>query len=244
MIASILTGRKGSQGFPEKHFCEIEGKALAYYPLIAAQECKDIDKKYISTDDDRLIKMAEDVGTEIIKRPDYLCGNTSLSEDVFIHAYEIIKENNPGEDIDILVLLMCNAPMVTSDIISQGIKVLQDNPGYDSAVTVSKYNMWSPIRARKIEEDGLLYPFIPFDIMDNLNVSSTSSRNSQGDVWFADMGVSIVRERCIKDIWNGILPQKWMGKKIFPLKQEAGLDVDYKWQISQVKEWLKLYGKK
>ena len=36
-----------------------------------------------------------------------------------------------------------------------------------------------------------------------------------------------------------LLPQKWMGRKIFPLKQEAGLDVDYLWQIPQVEYWLK-----
>jgi hypothetical protein len=33
-----------------------------------------------------------------------------------------------------------------------------------------------------------------------------------------------------------------MGRKIFPLIQEAGLDVDYQWQIGQVEYWLKENG--
>ena len=136
---------------------------------------------------------------------------------------------------------MCNAPMITSKIVSEGINILKNNIKYDSVVTVSRYNMWSPLRARKIGKDGLLYPFVQFtDIGDVVNFSC--DRDSQGDVWFADMGVSIVRSRCIENIKDGMLPQRWMGKKIFPIKQDGGLDVDYELQIPYVESWLKRYG--
>jgi len=52
------------------------------------------------------------------------------------------------------------------------------------------------------------------------------------------MGVSVIRSRCLDDIENGVLPQKWMGNKIYPIKQELGLDVDYEWQIPQVEKWI------
>ena len=67
-------------------------------------------------------------------------------------------------------------------------------------------------------------------------------RDSQGDVWFADMGVSIVRPRCLDNINEGLLPQKWMGRKIYPLRQWGGLDVDYEWQIPLVEFWLRAQG--
>lgn len=240
MIVSLLTGRKGSKGFPNKHFCEIFGKKLAYYPMDASIKCKDIEKRYISTDDDRLIKMAEKINIEGIKRPSYLCGDSALSVDVFKHGYEVIKERNPGEHIDMIVLMMCNAPMITSDTISRGIDILNNNVNYDSAVTVSKYNMWSPIRARKIGEDGLLKPFIKHEYLGDI-INFSCDRDSQGDVWFADMGASIVRDRCINNIEAGLLPQSWMGQKIFPLKQEGGLDVDYEMQMPYVEAWIKKY---
>ena len=66
----------------------------------------------------------------------------------------------------------------------------------------------------------------------------TDDRDSQGDVYFADMGVSVVRPRCLKHIADGLLPQKWMGQKIYPLIQEAGCDVDYEFQIAQTEYWL------
>ncbi len=241
MIVSLLTGRKNSKGFPNKHFCKIGDNVLSYYPIKASVECLDIDKRYISTDDDALMFLAEKHNIEVIKRPSSLASDAALSEDVFVHAYDMMKKLNKAEIIDIVVILMCNAAAITSQMISRGIDVLKNNPDIDSAVTVSKYNMWSPIRARKIGEDGLLHPFIPFDKFDNTK-EFNCDRDSQGDTWFADMGVSIVRSRCIKNIENGLLPQKWMGHKIYPLEQEMGLDIDYAWQVHQMKEWIKLYG--
>lgn len=243
MIIALLMGRKESKGFPRKNLHLVLGKPLAYYPMKVAKECPDIDKIYLSTDDEKLMKLATDNGIEIIKRPPELCTDESLGEHVYVHAYNIAKEKNKDAEIELIVLLMCNSPTITSQIISEGIKVLREHPEYDSAVTVSKYNMWSPLRARKIGEDGLLHPFVPFETFGDPKTLNCD-RDSQGDVWFADMGASIVRPHCLEHLEDGLLPQKWMGQKIYPLKQWAGLDVDYEWQIPQVEYWLRMYENK
>ena len=67
-------------------------------------------------------------------------------------------------------------------------------------------------------------------------------RDSQGDVYFADMSTSIVRPHCLEDLHWGLLPQRWMGRKILPVKQWGGLDVDYPWQVPQVEYWLREHG--
>ncbi|MEK7375782.1 MAG: cytidylyltransferase, partial [Candidatus Margulisiibacteriota bacterium] len=142
--------------------------------------------------------------------------------------------------IEFMVLLFCNAPTILPGQIDKGIEVLRKHPEYDSAVTASCYNMWSPLRARKIGKDGLLHPFVPFETFGDPKTLNCS-RDSQGDSWFADMGVSIVRPKNLENIEEGLLPQKWMGKKIFPIKQEAGCDVDYEFQMPQVEYWIKKY---
>ncbi len=68
------------------------------------------------------------------------------------------------------------------------------------------------------------------------------NRNSQCDVWFADTGVSIIRPGCLERMEDGLLPQKWMGQRIYPMKQRGGQDVDYEWQIPIVEYWLKAHG--
>lgn len=241
MIVALLLGRKGSQGFPGKNTYRILGNPLAYYPMKVAKETKSIEKVYLSTDDEELMKIAKDQGVEIIKRPDYLCTSEALGEDAYVHGYEEIKRRNPEREISQIVLLFCNAATIISETIEKGIEVLKAQKEIDSVVTVSKYNMWSPLRARKRDSNGLLVPFVPFETFGDPKTLNCD-RDSQGDVLFADMSVSIVKPKCLENLDSGMLPQKWMGQNIYPIEQEAGCDIDYEWQVPIVEWWLKKYG--
>jgi hypothetical protein len=238
VIVALLLGRKESKGFPGKNTFVICGHPMAYYPMIAAKECPDVSDVYISTDDKTLMSLAKENGVKVIARPPELCTDSALGEDAYVHGYNVIKELNPESEIEIVILLFCNAVAILPETISEGIRILRVNHEYDSAVTVSRYNMWSPLRARRIDENGLLQPFVPFEVFGDPKTLNCD-RDSQGDAWFADMGVSIVKSRCLENIDKGLLPQKWMGQKIYPLKQWGGLDVDYEWQVPQVEFWLK-----
>ena len=244
MIAAILLGRKGSIGFPKKNLYPVLGRPLCVYPLLAAKHARSVDKVFVSTDDEKIMEIAEDHGADIIVRPPELVTDEALGEDAYAHGYEEIKKKlktessmGEGEMPELLVLLFCNAATILSDTIDEGIEVLRGNPEYDSAVTVSCYNMWSPLRARKIGDDGLLHPFVPFETFGDPKTLNCD-RDSQGDVWFADMGLSVVRPRCLENLEDGLLPQKWMGQKIYPLKQTGGCDIDYGWQFPGVEHWL------
>ena len=136
---------------------------------------------------------------------------------------------------------MANSPTVNVKQIEEGVKALQEHPEIDSAVTVSCYNMWSPLRARKINDRGLLDPFVPFETFGDPKTLNCD-RDSQGDVWFADMGVSVIRARNLDDLDGGLLPQKWMGQNIYPIKNIGGLDIDYEWQMPQAVNWLERNG--
>jgi hypothetical protein len=207
----------------------------------AAIDSEFVDEVFISTDDEKLKELARENGVDVIVRPPELCTNEALGEDAYVHGYFEIKNRDKEKDVELMVLLFCNAPTVSAKIIGEGIKVLREHPEYDSAVSVSCYNMWSPLRARKITEDGLLHPFVPFETFGDPKTLNCD-RDSQGDTWFADVSVSIVRPRCLENIEDGLLPQKWMGQRIYPLKQWGGCDVDYEWQIPQVEYWLRKHG--
>lgn len=239
MIVSLLLGREGSLAFPGKNTYPVLGRPLMEYPLLAARHAKFVDEIYVSTDSPKIKEIGLKNGAKIIDRPAELCTPQALGEDAFVHGYRWLK--NEGKDIELMVLLFCNAVTVLSDTIDEGIRELRENPDFDSAVTVSRYNMWSPLRARKIGEDGLLHPFVPFETFGDPKTLNCD-RDSQGDVWFADMGVSIVRPYCLEHLEDGLLPQKWMGQKIYPLKQWGGLDVDYEWQVPSIEYWLKKHG--
>jgi len=240
MIPALLIGREGSLGFPGKNVHPVLGRPLVAYPLMAARGAELVDRVYVSTDSPRIREIAEGLGATVLHRPPELCTAAALGEDVFVHGYRAIRDT-AGREIELLVLLFANAPTVLPETIDEGIRVLRGDPGLDSAVTVSRYNMWSPLRARKIGGDGLLHPFVPFETFGDPRTLNCD-RDSQGDVWFADMSLSIVRPRCLEHLEEGLLPQKWMGQRIVPLRQWGGLDIDYEWQLPQAEYWLRKHG--
>jgi len=240
MIAALLLGREGSSGFPGKNTYPILGRPMMVYPILAAKHAKYIDEVFVSTDSDRIKKIAADLGASIINRPPELATKEALGEDAYAHGYRHIRET-AKRPVELMVLLFCNAPTILPSTLDEGISALRADPSLDSAVTVSVYNMWSPLRARKLDAAGLLVPFVPFETFGD-PATLNCDRDSQGDVYFADMSTSIVRPHCLENLRSGMLPQRWMGNRIFPLKQWGGCDVDYEWQVPQVEFWLRKHG--
>jgi len=238
MIMALLIGREGSVGFPKKNIYPILKRPLMSYPLLAAVNAKFVDEVYVSTDSKKIEEIAKKFGVNVIKRPPELATSEALVEDVFVHGYRHVKDKITKE-IELVVILMCNAIMVLPETIDKGIEILRMRQDADSAVTVSCYNMWSPIRARRIDEDGFLHPFVPFD---KFNFKVDSNRQKQEAVYFHDCGVSVVRPRCLENIEEGLLPQKWMGRKIYPLIQSGGLDIDLSYEVPIAENWLKEKG--
>ncbi len=243
MIVALLLGREGSVGFPGKNTFLLLGRPLMHYPMLAAINSRNIDEVYFSTDSELYKQIGREQGIEIIDRPLELATKEALGEDAFVHGYRVIRDkcSEAGKEIELIVLLFCNAATILPETIDKGIEALKANPDYDSAVTVSCYNMWSPLRARKIGDDGLLHPFVPFETFGDPKTLNCD-RDSQGDVWFADMSVSIVRPHCLENMEDGLLPQKWMGQKIHPIEQWGGCDIDFEWQVPGVEHWLRRHG--
>jgi len=237
-VCAVMIGRKGSTGLPGKNTRLLNGKPMCWWPMNAAKASNQVSRLIACTDDPEIEKVASDFQAEILERPDYLNTATALGEDVFEYAYQELKRGYPQPEKTIFVLLMANAPTVSTALIDQGIARLKEDTSADSAVTVSRYNMWSPTRARRVSSDGTLIPFAPRILVD-ADLLANCDRDSQGDVWFADMGVSVVRGRALANIQSGQPPQRWMGMKILPIFNDAGLDVDYEFQLPQAAWWLK-----
>lgn len=245
MICALMIGRKGSKGLPGKNTKKIFGKSLCEYPIIAAKKTNLIERIFVSTDCSNIKKVTKKYKVNFLKRPKKFSTNKALGDDVFVDGYQQIKKilKKENKKIELLVLLFANVATINSKLIIKGIKILKKNKYFDSAVSTSVYNMWSPLRARKLSKTkGNLVPFVPFEVFGNPKTLNCD-RDSQGNVYYADMSVNIVRPNCLENIKNGLLPQKWMGKKIAPIFSEAGFDLDYEWQLPSLKYWIKKYGK-
>lgn len=243
VVCALMIGRKGSIGFPGKNVYPVLGRPLAVYPLQAAKKSLNVGRIFVSTDCPEIMEIAKKNGAELIERPPYLATKEALGEDVFEHGYREIKRilDTEGLEIELMVLLFANAATITGELIDQGIDTLRRDKDSDSAVSTSVYNMWSPLRARKLGSDGCLRPFVPFETFGDPRTLNCD-RDSQGDVHFADMSVSVVRPNCLENLQDGLLPQKWMGQRIAAIPSWGGCDVDYEWQIPMVEFWLRKHG--
>ena len=240
IVVAILLGRKGSKGLPEKNLIKIMGRPALHYPILAAKNSKYVRKAYVSSDDKRIFEQAAKNGFETIERPESLCTDEALFEDALVHAYFEVKKRLDGTP-KYVVVLMCNAVTVDACLIDQAIDQLEIDPKADSAVTVTMFNMYSPLRARKLNENNYLEPFVPFESFGD-PTTMTCDRNSQGDCYFADMGHSVIRAHCLDNIREGLLPQRWMGRKILPVYNVMGCDIDEPWQLDMAFRWLKRRG--
>jgi CMP-N-acetylneuraminic acid synthetase len=243
IVCALMIGRKGSVGFPGKNIYPVLGRPLAAYPLLAAKDSNYIEQIFVSTDSPELMTIAKQHGAKLIDRPPALASKEALGEDAFVHGYNEIKRRlkKEGLDIELIVLLFANGATLNKDLIDQGIDILRDDENFDSAVTTSIYNMWSPLRAHELDADGCLHPMVPFESFGDPRTLNCD-RDSQGDVHFADMAVSVVRPKCLENLSEGLLPQKWMGQRIASIPNWGGCDVDYEWQIPMVEFWLRKHG--
>ena len=69
MNIALLTGRGGSVSLPNKNVVKILNRPIMSYPALMAKEAKTIDDVYISTDGEKLIEVAKEIGIKVIKDP-------------------------------------------------------------------------------------------------------------------------------------------------------------------------------
>lgn len=238
MNIALVIGKHNSSAVPGKNYRELLGRPMVEYPLMAAYFCKSIDQIFVSTDSPVIKEIALNYDARIIDRPADLSQADSPTELVFQHAYEEIKK--VCDHIKFMSLMFANSPDVLPSMLEDAFVRLEKDHSLDSLVSVSKYNMFTPLRARCLLADGTTEPLLD---LDSFGVTNTFDRDALGDVYFCDFGVQVVRpERCLADAVGGSLPFRWLGSKQGAMTKEFGFDIDYEWQIPVLEHWLRENG--
>jgi len=230
MVVAIIQGKKVSTGVKGKNLREIFGIPCVEYCFMAAEKAKLVDRVFASTNCPHIKEIAVRRNNEVIERPSKLCQPDSLTEDSMTYCLKELDER--GYNPEIIVLMFANAPAINIKLLDEGIQFLKDNPEWDSAMSVGKYDMFSPARA-KVVVDGAVQSFV-----DLKNIpTATSLRNSQGSCYFFDSTIQVLRRRCIENIDNGPQPWKWVGHKVKALVNDISTcDIDEEWQWPIIEE--------
>ena len=135
-ILCTICARGGSKGIPGKNKAIVAGKPLIAYTLEVAKECDYFDDIIVSTDDEKIMKIASDYGIPApFKRPEHLSKDGTSKIDVIMHAVEW-AENNWHKKYDIIVDLSVVSPLRTVEDIKNSIELLV-NEKADNVFSVS-----------------------------------------------------------------------------------------------------------
>ena len=142
------------------------------------------------------------------------------------------------KEISTISLLFCNNPAINVNLLNEAIDFVSQTKEFDSCFSVAKYDMFTPARARRIDESGEIKPFVDLKYIDNV----TSIRDSSGAAFFCDLSIQVMKPICFEKMNEGQLPFQWQGKKSKAIITDFGFDIDSEWQFEVIKYWLKSKG--
>jgi len=137
MILGVIPARGGSKGIPRKNLRPVCGRPLIAWTIDAARKSKLLDRFVVSTEDAEIKAVAQELGAEVLDRPDELAGDEVLSWEVLDHALE-------ATGADVSVLLQPTSPIRDDDLIDRAVQAFLDDPTLDSLATGYEQPVYPP----------------------------------------------------------------------------------------------------
>jgi CMP-N-acetylneuraminic acid synthetase len=238
---ALIFGRKNSKGLKNKNIKKINGKHMFSHVIDEVKKVKSIKDIYVSTDSNFIISKAKKKNCKIIQRPDFLTSDKALLSDAIYHAVEISKKRE-GK-IDNFLILLCNSICFHYEEINKALKMIKKSKSVDTITTISKFNMFSPVRAVKIKNKKI-ENFIPNNILKKYT-NLSGDRNKSTDAYFCNHSFTLSKAEVFNKPKKNPMPFQWMGKNKFFLEQEFCVgDIDFEWQLPVVEWWLKRKNKR
>ena len=203
MNAAIVTARKGSKSIQDKNVYVVAGRPLVAYPIQAAMDAARVDRVYVSTDGESIAEASEELGCEVLWRPEELGGDHVNHGDVIQHAVRSVDDKET--DLRNVVVLLGNTVMVDGPLIDEALEMLESRDDLDSVMTIWEAADDHPLRALEIHE-GLLRPY------GGVAREVSTERQSYAKAYYYDQGVWAFRKECVERR-DGPNPWWWMGRR-------------------------------
>jgi CMP-N,N'-diacetyllegionaminic acid synthase len=120
-VLGLVPARAGSQGLPGKNLRPLAGRPMIGWTLLAGRASTTIDRLVVTTDDEAVIALSEDMGVETLRRPAELADATASVIDAVDHALNAV-----GAEWDYVVLLQPTSPLRTAADIDGAVFLCHD----------------------------------------------------------------------------------------------------------------------
>ena len=205
-ILAIIPARKGSKSIINKNLLKIKKKNLVEIAINSAKKSELLTDIVITSDDDRIIKIAKKNNIKNIKRAKNISGDKSMMYDVVM---DVIKKN---PEYDYVMILQVTNPFRSGKIIDEGIKKIINSKA-DTLVSVTKTDDMHPSRMYFLKNKFLS----PFD-----KRKQNFNRQDLEELYHRNGIIYIFKKKNLYKFKN------FYGNKIIPLilDQKFSLNID------------------
>jgi CMP-N-acetylneuraminic acid synthetase len=230
-VTALLTGR-GNNTLKDKNILDVLGKPVLYYIANSARKCPEITDWYCSSDDEKILSAAANIGYKKILRPKEFAQPTSQHIDAIKHALTIINSENNLPDI--CVVLLANNITIKTKWITDCIGKTKNDISISAVVPVYNDNDHHPLRAKSLNLDGTLSMY-------EKGISGKVSTNRQDlpSCYFLAHNFWVLNVKCLLSGESGQPPWEFMGNKIVPYEIEESIDIHNETDLYLAKEWIK-----
>ena len=233
LVVALMLGRGGSS-LSNKNVRIVGNRPLLQWAGISAREAK-LDFYFVSSDSQRILDAANDVGYEAIQRPASLATDTARGCDVIAHAVEEISKRLNTSAFDI-VMQHANSVMYFGEKIQSAMAIMRSNPLASSVVPCYRVNDLHPYRQMRLDEDGFLKTFV------TVPPGTSSNRQELPKSFALNHDFWVLRSENFSDQFFGnqvASPWPCLGTMPLPLLGEKTNDVHDEKDLEEVNEWLR-----
>jgi len=221
---ALVLAKEETTGF-ERFSFPILGRPAIKYPILASLHACEIDQVFLSTDSKQILDLfVNEEGLQLLVREHSF---PTLTEEIR-NAVEQIKKIF-GYAPKSVTIILGNSPCILPSMLDNNIRVLEQNPSYDSVVSAMHRAEFNPNRMFTLKGNRLQRQKIA---------------NADSNVYFLDRRLMTVRTEVIeKSTIKDEDFESVLGNNIYPIIQQDGIwDIDYIWQVPIVERWLKQNG--
>lgn len=158
-VLGIITARGGSKGILGKNIIDLGGKPLIQYTVEAALSAKLMDRCILSTDCEKIARIANDMGCEVpFMRPTELAQDDSAHMDCVRHAITTLAESQ-NYQADFVMILQPTSPFRTGEDIDKAISIIMET-SCDAVVSVAKSSVQLMKSFHVDEESKQISPYV------------------------------------------------------------------------------------
>lgn len=210
MILTVIPARGGSKGLPGKNIKKLNGEPLINYTITAARKVFFDDQIIVSTDDEDIKEVAENIGLKVpFLRPAHLATDTAGTQEVLLHSLEFAESR--GQKPEVLVLLQPTSPFRNAEHIKEALKLYNDD--LDMLVSVKETDA-NPYYILK-EENDLGY-------LENSKPGKFTRRQDCPKVWELNGAIYLIN---VKSLKKGPISDFKKIKK-YVMDEISSLDID------------------